>query len=325
MIECHVTPDQAVLNRVRQNRLDDPASRREDVSEILGGPGERFAASGLCPTAPMQVAAAKAWDLAAAAVALAVMAFVLVAGTARSATASEAAKPPHWSGFQIIMWQQQTLPGYESLHALGVTAARVPADRGGETTQGVAAKIQPIVAAKLGSYVENIATDFYSAYHRYFPNRPVNWRFLAAKERHAADPADSNVFIREPSLSDPLWLMHVRQRLRDSVRAYANYRPLFFNLADETGIADLTAFWDFDWSPASLAGFRVWLKTQYASLPALNAEWGTSFASLGRCAAREHHRRDAAPRRQLRPLVRFQGLDGYRLRTRHTQGRRCGS
>ena len=217
-------------------------------------------------------------SLLAAAIALAEIAIMIGVGMPRSATASEAAKLPAWSGFQIIMWQQQTPPGYETLQTLGVTAARVPADRDGETARGVAAKIQPIVAAKLGSYVENIATDFYSAYHRYFPNRPVNWRFLAAKERHAKDPDDSSVFVREPSLSDPLWLTHIQQRLRNSVRAYTLSRPLFFNLADETGIADLTAFWDFDWSPTSLAGFRVWLKTQYASLPALNVEWGTSFA-----------------------------------------------
>ena len=57
------------------------------------------------------------------------------------------------------------------------------------------------------------------------------------------------------------------------------YRPLFYNLADEAGIADLAAFWDFDLSAASLAGFRDWLRGEYDSVAALNAEWQTDFAT----------------------------------------------
>jgi hypothetical protein len=34
----------------------------------------------------------------------------------------------------------------------------------------------PIVRSQLTWYVENIATDFYSAYHRWFPDRPIKWR-----------------------------------------------------------------------------------------------------------------------------------------------------
>ena len=269
---------QAILSPAAQDRLDDAGYWRREISRIPGTPAEILAANGPRQSMLSWIAIAMGRPLRAMAVALTAITMVIAVGTAHNATASEPTKPPPWSGFQIIMWQQQTLPGYDSLRTLGVTAAKVPADRRGETAKGIADKIEPIVEAGLGSYVENITTDFYSAYHRYFPNRPVNWRFLAVKQRHATNPSDNSVFIRQPSLSDPLWLTHIRQRLRNSVRSYAAYRPLFFNLADETGIADLTAFWDFDWSPASLAGFRAWLETQYTSLPALNAEWGTAFA-----------------------------------------------
>jgi hypothetical protein len=34
---------------------------------------------------------------------------------------------------------------------------------------------------------------------------------------------------------------------------------------------------DFDYSPASLAAMRQWLKTEYPSLDAVNAQWGTDF------------------------------------------------
>ncbi|MDP9096752.1 MAG: beta-galactosidase, partial [Pseudomonadota bacterium] len=61
------------------------------------------------------------------------------------------------------------------------------------------------------------------------------------------------------------------------VAAQSRYRPLYYNLADEAGIGDLAAAWDADISPVSLAALRDWLHTQYPSLGALNAEWGTNF------------------------------------------------
>src|SRR5262249_14554236 len=121
-------------------------------------------------------------------------------------------------------------------------------------------------------------TDFYSAYHRWSPDRPVNWRFLAARQRLRDDPAGKSAFIREPSLSDPAWLDRVGDRLRATVAAQRVYRPLYYNLADEPGIAETSAFWDFDFSDPSLAALRDWLKQLYPSLAALNAEWSAHFA-----------------------------------------------
>ena len=188
-----------------------------------------------------------------------------------------AADPPPWPGFQIIMWQTKTARQYQALSALGVTAAMVQADRAGETPASAKQKVLPIIRAGLRPYVENIATDFYSAYHRWFPDQPVNASFLALQQQIAANPDDKSVFIRHPSLSDPRALAHIKKRLTDVVRIYAPDRPLFFDLGDETGIADLSAAWDFDFSAASLSGMRRWLKRQYGTLAALNREWGTDF------------------------------------------------
>ncbi|WP_156782734.1 alpha-amylase family protein [Acidihalobacter yilgarnensis] len=182
-----------------------------------------------------------------------------------------------WPGYQIIMWQTKTARQYQVLRSLGVTAARVQADRHGETRASAARKVEPIVQAGLRPYVENIATDFYSAYHRWTPGKPKNWRFLALQARIAQDPQDKSVFVRQPSLSDRHALGRIETRLTRIVRDYAFCRPLFFNLGDETGIADLTAAWDFDYSKPSLDAFRVWLRRQYGTLAALNREWGTHY------------------------------------------------
>jgi hypothetical protein len=194
---------------------------------------------------------------------------------------TRAAAQPPWDDYQIIMYQEQTPRRLEGLRELGVTAGKVIGLRTATDADRIATAIAPLREAKMPWYVENIATDFYAAYHRWTPEHPeeVNWRFLALQAQHRRDRADRSVFIRDPSLSDGAWLNRIRARLADNVRIFAPYRPLYYNLADESGIADLAAAWDFDFSPTSVSGFRTWLRTQYASLDALNAEWGTHFAT----------------------------------------------
>ena len=195
------------------------------------------------------------------------------------AAASFIVPPPDhaWSDYQIIMWQGQTPAGYAALKQLGVTAGMIPANNRGQTS-GFETSLDPLIRADLRCYLENMATDFYSPYHKWYDNREVNWRFLEAKQRYHANPGDHAAFIREPSLSDPEWLEKIHERLVRNVRALHPYRPLYYSLGDEAGIADLAAFWDFDLSDTSLAGMREWLRGQYQSLAALNRQWGTAFS-----------------------------------------------
>jgi Beta-galactosidase len=175
------------------------------------------------------------------------------------------------------MWQGQTPAGYAAIKKLGITAGMVQAGRRDETSTAMAS-LTRLVDADLRCYVENIATDFYSPYHKWYDERPVNWRFLEAKQRYWANPRDRAAFIREPSLSDPEWLKKIHDRLVRTVRALHPYRPLYYSLGDETGIGDLAAFWDFDFSDLSLTGMRQWLKEGYGNLDALNQQWGTAFS-----------------------------------------------
>ncbi len=190
-----------------------------------------------------------------------------------------AAGPPDWTDYEIILWHNTGPAELAAVQPLGVTAAKILGQRGA-VVDGAALRAQaaPIVAAGLGFYVENIATDFYAPYHRWQPGHDVSWLFAQAKARHAADPADPSVFWRTPSLSDPAWQARIAARLTAHVQALAALHPLYYSLGDETGIGDLAAAWDFDRAPVSLAAMRVWLRTQYPSLAALNAQWGSTFA-----------------------------------------------
>ncbi len=186
-----------------------------------------------------------------------------------------------WSEYQIIMWQRQTPAAYAALKRLGVTAGMVVSDRRDEPGSAVTDQVEAMLNADLRWYLENIATDFYSPYHEWFADRPKDWRFTEAKRRYWADPQDTAAFTREPSLSDSKWLGEIRDRLIGNVRAFRRYRPLFYNLADEPGIADLAAFWDFDISAPSLVAMREWLRGRYGDLARLNNEWGSTFANWG--------------------------------------------
>ena len=182
-----------------------------------------------------------------------------------------------WPDYQIIQWQARSEAQLAALKRIGVTAGVVIANRDGTGTP-VERQTGPLLANGLRWYVENIATDFYAPYHRWFPGRPVNWRFVEAQRRYRADPSDERALWRDPSLADVVWQRTIRDRLMATVREQERYHPLYYSLGDETGIADLSAFWDFDMSPGSLADMREWLRKEYGSLDAVNAEWGTHFA-----------------------------------------------
>jgi len=189
------------------------------------------------------------------------------------AQATFIARPPEtgWRDYAIIMWQPYPTNLLPALHTVGIN--------GGQHNGRNGSLPQALIENNLRWYSENIGTDFYSEYHRYRPDRTQNWSFLQAKELYAKDPSGKEAFKRHPSLWDPVWRARIHDRLVDVAKRNAPYRPWFYSLADESGIADLAAFWDFDFSDESLVPMRRWLATQYSSLAALNREWGSSFAA----------------------------------------------
>jgi hypothetical protein len=183
------------------------------------------------------------------------------------------ASPPDrsWWDYQIIMWQPHTDAQESLLKSLGIT--------GGQWVGRNRTLPEFLLRNDLRWYAENIATDFYSEYHRYFPDRPVNWKFVEAREQYKKDRANKEPLKRHPSLSDSAWLSKIHDRLVETARFYAPYRPRFDSVGDESGIADLAAFWDFDFSDESLVPMRRWLRERYGNLRALNEQWDTSFLS----------------------------------------------
>lgn len=188
-----------------------------------------------------------------------------------SAEADFVAQPPFtgWKDYVIMMWQNYPENLYPALHQLGVNGATYSSRN-----------IQLpdfLINTNTRWYSESIATDFYSEYHRWRPDRKVGWSFIQAKELYKQDPNSLAAFKRHPSFWDPYWRKMIHDRALATAQRLAPYRPYFYSLADESGIAELEAQWDFDFSDESLVPMRRWLQSVYGNLGALNAEWGTHF------------------------------------------------
>jgi len=176
-----------------------------------------------------------------------------------------------WDDYQIMMWQSYGAGQTAHLLPLGINAGQY---NGRNRTLP-----EFLLKNDMRWYAENLATDFYSEYHRFRSDRIQNWSWLQARELLKKNPDSLEPFKRHPSFSDPAWLDRVRTNLAAMAKRWSPYRPIFYDLADESGIADLASFWDFDFSDESLDGMRQWLRERYGTLDALNRQWGTEFTS----------------------------------------------
>ena len=91
--------------------------------------------------------------------------------------------------------------------------------------------------------------------------------------------ADHSLLVRKDCLSDPDTLARMDEMVKKVVSWHAPYRPLWYNMQDEGGMAAQNQKNQFCYCKFCLAGLRKWLKEQYTTLDALNEAWGTTFAS----------------------------------------------
>ncbi len=116
----------------------------------------------------------------------------------------------------------------------------------------------------------------------HLPGFGIYWyRRDAYLERKAAyaRTKDKRYLVREVTLESPRFEAGLRKQLEKSLRPLAPLKPMACYLADESSLTFYADAFDVDFSPESLAGFREWLRREYASLEAVNASWGTAFTS----------------------------------------------
>jgi hypothetical protein len=74
------------------------------------------------------------------------------------------------------------------------------------------------------------------------------------------------------------WREAARSQMTGAMTPYLKYRPFHYYIYDEPSLTSYTRAFELCFTPETRAAFRVWLRKQYRSLAALNAEWGTSYS-----------------------------------------------
>ena len=205
----------------------------------------------------------------------------IVSGLVAAALLSQTSlAAPRWDRFNAILWHSDLPPvALAALPKLGITAGRVFGLRGTMDAAALQASVAVQRQAGLDTMIENIATDYYAAYHRYIPGQPINAAWLALLARYRAHPDDRAVWRREPGLADPAAFAPIDQRLTAHAKALAATPALYLSLGDETGIADLSAASDLDQGEPVLREWRAALRLRYGTIDALNRAWHTDASA----------------------------------------------
>ena len=139
----------------------------------------------------------------------------------------------------------------------------------------------PMIAAELGrqgidSYYGGkhqpgygiYANQWWLPYATRFTDSKTDWYQLKAT-REATD------LVRAPCLTDPKYREEVRADLLKTAEGARNCSTAEFTLGDENLF--VSGRFDLCMSETCVADFRVWAQTEYGSIDALNASWGSSF------------------------------------------------
>jgi hypothetical protein len=202
----------------------------------------------------------------------------LVAGMAvwGSATAQSLAEGTNqlrpWDDYRSVMWVGDSAykdPSkvplfFQRLKEMGIDTAMVHGQ----------AEADPLVANRFPYYVENMVNRGLCLK---WNSKVADWDKLVTDWAREGRP--ESALVRDYCFDDPEWRSWARGQMQQLVRKHRNREPLAYDIRDELSTTISANPFDYDYHPAALAAFRVWLKTQYADLTALNAGWETKFSS----------------------------------------------
>ncbi|KPK79180.1 MAG: hypothetical protein AMJ81_13675 [Phycisphaerae bacterium SM23_33] len=142
----------------------------------------------------------------------------------------------------------------------------------------------PLVENDLRYYVDELLKPI-AMPRRIFTLYKKNKGFLGEQMKPFLDKwneqgiADHSTLGRRSCLSDPDTIRRMSEMARRVVSWQAPYKPIWYNMQDEGGMAAQNQKNEFCYSEHCLAGFRQWIRGQYPSLDALNTAWQTKVRS----------------------------------------------
>ena len=203
--------------------------------------------------------------------------------------------PPHepWLDLHTFTWASYPIgPIYDQLQAIGIDGA----------ISYKMSTYEAIVESGFKCYVDQACPDEISTYHRpylQYWEAPAgeeqavagNWGYVQRwqvlqqqykRARKAAAPLDvaahahfRKLLWREHCPNDPGVRKIAFERFNELVKMKMGIRPTFLNMADEPGIGDQAAPFDFCYCNHCMRLFRQRMEARYGTLDAMNAAWGT--------------------------------------------------
>lgn len=179
--------------------------------------------------------------------------------------AARRAREKRWEAFPVFVWFHGGPPPgprpFATLRAAGLGGCNVEA-----SDDGAAA-----YAAGLDVYIDHLAGkgDLYL-------RPPVFERDRAA----LADDPRHHRPQRPSGLCDDALAERLRARVDAGLARHAAHAPLCYVLDDELSVTRGVNPMDYCFAPATLDALRAWLAERHGTIAALNAAWGSRFASF---------------------------------------------
>src|SRR6184192_810511 len=167
--------------------------------------------------------------------------------------------PKPWDDFHAISWAHYPDGFYDVLRQAGVDATIAYREAG-----------EPAIDNNFDFYVEQMAWEVFAIYHK---NQPL-WRGLL--NQIELDRNNLDLWIRHPCVNDPKTDEYVKEHLTRFVRFHRDFRPLFYNIADELGQGDQIRPNDFCHSTHCTNKFAEHLRKMYDTTGNVAREWSVT-------------------------------------------------
>jgi hypothetical protein len=196
-------------------------------------------------------------------------------GAPQTATASVLYRPsPTWDDYVCAIWQRHNPARLPFLQDMFISGSQW---NGHNPTWP-----DWFIDANYRWYVESTGNLIFAPYHMWMPdNDNKTFYFEQVRQAFMANRADRRLLERNPCLSNHLTGRLIDQMFTCAAKINRDYRPWFYTVADESGIANQASPFDFCFSPDCQAAFRAWLQERYPTLDALNAQWNSAFTNWG--------------------------------------------
>jgi hypothetical protein len=177
---------------------------------------------------------------------------------ARVSLALTAPRPEGWTDYEVQMpWHHTGVYPWSSLIEEQLVAA------------GITSTADPTL-------------NFWMTADLHCPGFGIGWweRHDYIKQRELyGQTRDISYLKRTPCFHSDEFKKPVRETLRRRIPPALKYSPRVYYISDEASVTGYEDAFDLCWGEETLAEFRKWLRAQYRTLDALNAEWDTRYQS----------------------------------------------